>query len=401
MTALTKALVAGVTAAGLGLIAACGGNTVPPPADANDPPAVACAPPHGLGVIIGAHRNVPAPRLSANVLCELQDAIVKGEPVFMVVADGQPTVSTLSLLPVTGGTPAGRAARLSENLRIVRSAVSKARPGHAGVDDLAALGVASDEARSLGEPHTTLVLADSGLDDRGALNFTAPGMLAAQPDDVTRQLSSDGNQPHLKGMSIILSGIGYTAPEQAPLPISLRTNLTSIWQAVVVSAGGKVAAVDPNPVSGPSVRTSFAVNLVPVPHQAPVRPGPGKTVVFHQGSPVSFVANLAEFIDPAAARKALIPIGRWLAADPRHRATITGTTMNYGTYASQVQLSFARARAAETVLRSAAAAPDQISVRGVGSHFPQYKRPDKAPDGSPLPAAARANRSVRIRLYES
>jgi len=395
MTAVTKTLAAGAAMAGVTLIAACAGGNVPLP-----PPgtSASCTAPDGLGLIIGAHRDVPAPQPSATMQCELQKAIRNHEPVFIVIADGQPSAHELSLIQVTGGTKAGRAARIAEDVRIALADISKARPSNVGVDDLAALDIAGDEAHSLKRPHATLILADSGLDDRGALNFARAGMLAARPGDVTGQLKSYGEDPHLSGMSVILSGIGFVAPPQTPLPVSLRANLTSIWQAVIASSGGKVTAVDPDPVSGPSVRTPFAVNRVPVPAQVPVHPGPGKTIVFNAASPVSFVANTAEFLDPAGAQHALSPIGHWLAANPNGRATITGTTMNYGSYAGQVRLSFARARAAEKVICLAGASPDQLKVRGVGSHFPQYKRPDKAADGSPLPAAALANRSVRIRL---
>jgi OmpA-OmpF porin, OOP family len=400
MTAVTKALVACVATCGVALTAACSAGNSGPQSAAGDDAAVitTCPTPDGLGLVIGAHRNVPAPQLSGTVLCELKSAITSGKPVFVVVADGDPSVRTLSLVPVTGGTPAGRAARIAQNIMTVSDAVSAARPSHPGVDDLAALAVAGDEARSLGIPHASLVLADAGLDDRGALNFTRRGMLAAEPSDLTGQLKGDAEEPDLSGMSVTLSGIGYIAPPQMPLPVSLRTSLTSIWSAVIVSSGGKVAAVDPHPVSGPSVRTPYTVNSVPVPAQAPVRPAPGSTVVFNAQSAVSFVANSAKFLDPAEARKALTPIGRWLQADPVRRATIVGTTMNYGSYAGQVRLSLVRARAAAAVMRAAGASADQITVRGVGSHFPQYVLPDKSADGSPLPAAAVANRSVRITL---
>ena len=95
-----------------------------------------------------------------------------------------------------------------------------------------------------------------------------------------------------------------------------------------------------------------------------MRPGSGKTIVFNAASPVSFVANSAAFLAPAEASPALLPIARWLRADPRRRATITGTTMNYGSYPGQVHLSLARARATEKVLCAAGASPGQITVRG-------------------------------------
>lgn len=399
MAILTKALTGSVMVSVAALTAACSlAGAAPQPLGGGSAAAVTCTTPDGLGLIIGAHRNVPAPQLSPLALCDLTMAITHGRQVFVVEADGSPSVLRLHLIPVTGGTQAGQAARIAEDVLLVRKAVSRIRPGNPGVDDLAALAVASDEARTLGRPHAVLILMDAGLDDRGGLNFTRPGMLAAEPGDLTRQLRGSGDDPHLKGMSVVLSGIGYTAAPQLPLPVGLRTNLTGIWSAVIVASGGTVTAIDPNPVSGPSVQARYPVGRVPVPAHRAARPRPGRKLVFDAQSPVSFVGNSAAFIDPATARSALAPIGRWLHANPMRHATIVGTTMNYGSYAGQKRLSFARARAAAVIIRSAGASASQITVRGVGSHFPQYMRPDKSADGSPLPAAAAANRSVRITL---
>lgn len=398
MAILTKALTGCVLASVAALTAACSLAGAAPQALGDGSPGLTCTTPDGLGLIIGAHRNVPAPHLSPRAVCDLTMAITHSKQVFVVEADGSPSVRQLHLIPVTGGNQAGQAARIAEDVSLVREAVSRIRPGNPGVDDLAALAVAGDEARTLSLPHAVLILMDAGLDDRGALNFTRPGLLAAEPGDLTRQLKGGGDDPHLKGMSVILSGIGYTAAPQPPLPVSLRTNLTSIWSAVTAASGGTVAAIDPDPVSGPSVGTRYPVGRVPIPAQRAARPRPGRKLVFDAQSPVSFVGNSAAFIDPGAARSALAPIGRWLHANPRRHATIIGTTMNYGRYAGQKRLSFARARAAAVIIRSAGASAGQITVRGVGSHFPQYVRPDKSADGSPLPAAAVANRSVRITL---
>ena len=147
MTAVTKVLITVAALAGGALIAGCAGGNADPPAQAT---AITCVEPHGLGLIIGAHRDVPAPRPSATVQCELQDAISHREQVSIVIADGQPAVRILRLAPVTGGTRAGQKARMTEDARIVLAAVSDSRPSNPGVDDLTALAVASGEARSLG-----------------------------------------------------------------------------------------------------------------------------------------------------------------------------------------------------------------------------------------------------------
>ena len=127
-----------------------------------------------------------------------------------------------------------------EDLQRVNAAIVAARPDSPGVDDLAALSVAADAARSAGAPHAELVLLDSGLDDRGALDYTVPGMVAATPFDVASQLKASNNQPDLRGFTVLLLGIGYTSPPQAPLAAKWRSNVTQIWNTVVVSAGRRL-----------------------------------------------------------------------------------------------------------------------------------------------------------------
>jgi len=361
----------------------------------------ACGRPDGVVLIVGAHRDAPAPSaLAPRVACLVDAAIEHGKPVILVDATGQPDVVTPRLLSVTGGTLAQQdSPRVAEDVQRVNDAIAGLRPKAPGVDDLAALDLAADAAQADGLPHAVLVLLDSGLDDRGALSFTTAGMLAAEPSEVASQLKATGNEPHLRGFTVELVGIGFTAAPQAPLDAKWRGNLTAIWQAVVTSAGA-AAVVIPQPSEGASVRTREPVKLVTVPADQAIRPAPGAHIVFTGASPVRFEPNTTVFADPAAAVRALRPIAQWLAADRSRHATLVGTTADVGPMSGQVALSRLRAGRVRALLVTLGALRSQITITGVGSDFPQFV-PDRNASGALLAGPATLNRSVRITLSSS
>ena len=357
----------------------------------------ACGHPQGVIIIVGAHRNAPAPELGPALTCQLSGAVQAGAPVRIVISDGQPQVIDPRLQPVTGGTLAQQASpRAKQDVQRVQQVIADARPGSAGADDLAALAIAADEAHALGVPAAELVLLDSGLDDRGALNFTVPGMVAATPSEVAGQLKSTRNLPDLSGFTVVLAGIGYTAAPQLALSAKWRANLTQIWTTVAATAGAKVQVI-PQPGQSPSVVTNEPVQLVPVPSSGEVRPAARATIVFTGTSPVRFEPDTASFVDQASVVQALRPIASWLAASSSRHAWLQGTTADVGPLTGQVALSLQRADHVRSVLVSLGAAPGQITTSGVGSHFPQFVR-DRNAAGALLAAPATLNRSVRITL---
>ena|SRR5271170_1135486 len=358
----------------------------------------ACGRPDGVVLIVGAHRDAPAPAsLDPGVACLVGAAIKDGKPVILVDPSGQPGVVTPRLMSVDGGTLAQQdSPRVAQDVQRVNEAIADLRPESPGVDDLAALAVAADAAQSAGLPHADLILLDSGLNDRGALDFTVPGMVAAVPSEVASQLRATGNEPDLRGFTVLLVGIGFTSPPQAPLAAKWRGNVTQIWAAVVAYGGAKVEVI-PQPAEGPSVRTSEPVKLIPVPADQPVRPTLRAPIVFTGESPVRFEPNSTAFVDPAAAARALAPIAKWLAADRSRHALLAGTTADVGPMAGQVALSRLRADRVRAELVALGALPGQISVSGVGSDFPGFI-PDRNASGTLLAGPAVLNRSVRITL---
>jgi OmpA-OmpF porin, OOP family len=377
------------------LLASC--SMLPGGLGASNTAAVRCRRPEGMELIIGSHRAAPRPSLGPALVCQLAAAIRAGKPVRIVVASGQPRLIDPRLISVTGGTLAEQGSpRVQEDVQRVQAAVAAARPESPGVDDLAALALAADEARSLGAVHAELVLIDSGLDDRGALDFRVPGMLAASPAEVAHELEVSGNLPSLHGLTVVLVSTGYTAPPQEPLSAKWRATVTEIWTAVVRAAGASVRVI-PQPGQGPSVATEEPVLTVPVPSIQSVRPGKDITISLTQESPVRFEPNSTAFVDLAAAAQALTPIARWLQGYPSRHAALEGTTADVGPMSGQIALSRARADRVRSELIMLGASAAQVTAIGVGSDFPQFRH-DRNAEGTLLPGLAALNRSVRITL---
>ena len=81
-----------------------------------------CHPPQGVVLIIGAHRNAPAPSLDQRLKCQVTAAISDGKQVLIVVAAGQPKLIIPKLASVHGGTLAQQdSPRVQQDLQRVQA----------------------------------------------------------------------------------------------------------------------------------------------------------------------------------------------------------------------------------------------------------------------------------------
>jgi outer membrane protein OmpA-like peptidoglycan-associated protein len=236
----------------------------------------------------------------------------------------------------------------------------------------------------------TLVILDSGLSTAGALNFTEPGMLDADPQDVATTLADSRLLPDLTGVGVVFQGLGETVAPQEPLDRARRTQLQNIWTAVAKKAGAVVVQVEPS-----SKNDEPAADLPPV---TPVTLGagyecrPGQMVL--TGGSLGFKPGSGEFLDPEAAVKVLRPIVEQVLSNDI-AADMFGTDATVGEPGERRRLSEARAQTVADTFIGFGVPVSQLRVEGRGSDF-EGLVPDRDSFDRVIPAAAAMNRKVII-----
>lgn len=259
------------------------------------------------------------------------------------------------------------------------------------VDILAALDEAGGAA---GRPEAgTVVLVDSGLSTSGALDFSLPGVLDTPADELVSFLRTTGALPDLRGLTVVLIGIGDVARPQQKLG-TRKKHLVELWRTIAEASGA--ACVTSIEVTRTDVALEGDVKPVrPVPVPPPVVYKPQGLTVLRDAGEVGFQQGQAVFRDLEAARGVLRPIADQLKAQRSYHLQLTGTTARWGPRDKQLDLARRRAEAVKQELVGLGADPSQIETRGLGSYFAQYV-PDNGPDGVLLPGPAQQNRTVRI-----
>jgi outer membrane protein OmpA-like peptidoglycan-associated protein len=344
--------------------------------------------PQGATVfVLGARNNMPAMRLDGSAVDAVLRTVDEQRQASIVIADGTPTVDWSEWLVIRGGNSTARQVRLQDNQRALEDAVRAARAQDQETDLLSALSLASREAGAFEEPRE-IVVVDSGLSTTGPLDFTRPGMLDADPDEVVAELEAADMLPELCGITVTVQGLGDTAPPQDPLSIAQRKRVTGIWEAVLGASCADEVVVVEVPLKGEPDSSLPPVTAVLLPEPTTCDRG----VVVLAGGEVAFQPDSAVLLDPSAAHDVLEPIAEQIVGR-RLTATVTGTTADWGPMAGQMALSQDRAQAVVDVLVDLGVGRDQLRAEGVGSDFPAYVA-DGGPEGPLDPAAAAANRTV-------
>ena len=380
-------------------VAACGSRSQssPPPSPPQAMPS-ACTRTGPVVFAVSGRQDSPPPGLTGTMKRAVITAINSGSAIGLVSIDGNPQLVNAAAFsdPNAGNKPA-LATDKSNYLNQFESAVASLRATAPGADVLKALDKAGRAVRAACPHGGTIYLADSGLSETGPVNFRQRGMLQASPGDVVAFLRRGNELPHLRGISVVLAGIGDTAPPQQPLSIGQHNNLVAIWSAIA-KAGGATVHVDPSPRGGPAPTGVPSVLLVPVP-KLPVWKPSDATFRFPDSGPVGFRPDTALFRTPAAATAALEKIADYLLDHPAAKITFSGTTAHWppgpGSLASDELLGLRRARACKAVLVRLGVAPARIAIRGLGWKFPGYEN-DQGPNGTLFPGPAEHNRSVMV-----
>jgi outer membrane protein OmpA-like peptidoglycan-associated protein len=348
-----------------------------------------------LAIVVGARNNVPPPVLAGRAASAREMALTQQSHVSLVVADGAPAVQGTFAVPLLEPRDGADTEQQREaNRRRVDEAVAAARAATPESDLLAALDVAARSMETQPGPHTVVIL-DSGLSTSGALNFRQPGLLDADPQELADTLSDAQQLPDVTGASVIFQGLGEVVRPQQPLERARRTQLASIWTAVLKEAGALAVVVDHPPLDG-----SPPAGLPPV---TPVSIDAGVncagTTVTLSGGDLAFQPGSAELLDPEAAVEVLRPLATQII-DRRLTAIVFGTYASVGDPAARVRISDRRAQTVADVLIDHGVPIPQLHVEGLGSDFADYV-PDRDPEGRLLPVAAALNRKIFIELTGS
>jgi outer membrane protein OmpA-like peptidoglycan-associated protein len=354
-----------------------------------------CAAAQGLVIVVSVHQNVAAPKLPGELRCTVRETVSARQPISVVAIDGTPHVVAKHLtydVMSAQDNPGAHDNDVTLGFNDISAKVRGATADADGSDVLNALSVAADLAVSGKTPEATIAVIDSGASDTGALRLTEPGVTDGQPAGIATTLAGRGALPKLSGYKVQLVGFGYTVAPQPRLPDRQRRAIIDIWTATLKQAGARVsllpaARTDDGPDTPHTTGTIEPVAEVPVCDQRPI--------VFDDTSPVGFVEESTEFVDPAAASEALRRLATWLTANPARTARIVGTTADWGDEAGQVTLSKGRATTVATALRGLGVDAGRLTVDGVGSKFPEHLDEHDG-NGKWNSEIAALNRSVRI-----
>jgi outer membrane protein OmpA-like peptidoglycan-associated protein len=327
----------------------------------------------------------------------LNEAAAKQWTAAVVVDEGTPKpLGQLQLVTTAKNEYAAKQER-DANVAKVTAAVTGAAADNPEVDLLQALDLAGRSVSQSSGPKTIIVI-DSGLQTVAPLKFQKAGMLAADPNETATFLAKTNALPDLRGVRLILSGLGDTAPPQAPLGIADRRNLVAIWRAIGTRAGARVDVVNAPLATAPK---SGLPPVTQVPVRAPalavptVRRHTPVAVELHDQS-VHFLPDRAVFGQPKVVAELLRPIAARIVAQ-RLRVHLTGSTASVGSQSGRRALSLRRAKAVKAVLVAEGVPARSITTTGVGTGWARHV-PDLDSHGNLLPGPAAQNRMVLLEL---
>lgn len=347
-----------------------------------------------VALLASGRQNSPAARLDGPVRSLVADAIDHGRTIYLVNVDGKPNLLRKFSFPNLPSN-SSRTAEIDASISRVAAALAAVRADDPQVDDLAALTLGAGLVR---DQDGTVVLLDNGLQTVAPNDFTQPGVLGAQPDDIAKFLTTSRQQIDLHGVAAGFAGLGATTAPQQPLTNAQSTNLKAIYTRIAATSGARCTQIVDIPFAATPVPSDQSVSVVPIPSATPfTATAPLRAPIVLDSTVIAFQPDTADLVDPAAARSTVQPLIDALRRDRTIHATLTGTCASGSdrTGPDPIQLSTARAATIATLLTTAGVPATQLTSLGVGTTFPEFT-PDLDTNGNLLPGPAARNRSVRI-----
>ena len=291
----------------------------------------------GLAIAVGDRADSPQPSWPVQLDSQLDRIIKLTEQqaarhrtvttgATFVRVDGRPSIGCVLSYDDSAGNDTARNADRQAFMAAVHQEVSSLPATAPQADPLSALSRAAAAAG----PGGTVVLIDSGLQTVAPLDFNRADLLDAAPGTVVAQLKAADELPDLSGRTVILDGIGYTAPPQVPLDEDQRDHLTELWLQIARAAGAARVQIISTPNTDPSGSGLPPVSTVSVPAPVNVHLGCSQQSVLPDDGAVGFLPNSTAFRDEGAARAVLTRMASWLRANPDASARLTGSIAHHG-----------------------------------------------------------------------
>jgi hypothetical protein len=194
-----------------------------------------CRPDGPIVLVIAGGQGNPTPALSSCMLAAVTEAAYDGAPVSLVNVDSNP-------YPAVTVRLVGPDSSIETEIFVDRISrlVSDIRTRDPHADVLEALDVAGQAIQGDFARAGTIYIEGSGLQEVGNLDLAQPGMIQVKPSALVARLRSQVGLPPLQGDTVVLVGIGETAPPQAGLDPKQQAELRIIWSAIAKASGATV-----------------------------------------------------------------------------------------------------------------------------------------------------------------
>ncbi len=357
--------------------------------------------PLSLALVIGAHKNFPVIGFSSQWL---EDSIYTacrtyGE-INVIVSEKIPEVQTNIRFEKTDKnlTEKKHKQLAQSNAQAVYNLLPALKAKTGEVDLLRSLDLAADALSASSSTRRELYIYDSGLCTAGILSQLTEDYIGADHKEIADKLSLMGALPELEGVTVYFQGLGCVAGEQEALPPSVKKNLKSMWNEILIRSGAAEVIFDTTPVTGEEGTDLPEVTVLDFPEDKLILDD--NTLIKFDDRTIKFKADSAEFIDASGAEVVLRPVAAVLIENPSVTVYIAGTTATVGvtedTPVTGIELSFDRAQACKDMLVAMGVRDSQLICKGLGCADNALKTDDCDAEGNLIEEKAVLNRAIYI-----
>ena len=352
-------------------------------------------------VLVGGHRNAPAPDLNnAKFVEELKSVYKSNGEVIFISVDGKPSVTQTNKvfgMENTSGLTTKKLDRMAEKqVEKLLDQAADIRASSPEVDYVAALHVAEGVLDSSHCPKKRITILGSLLNTTGIFSYANNGdLIQGEPEKVVEILSQQKAIPDLTDVeSVDVYGAATVAEPQKQLSYNQSDCIEEQYKSLLEEAGVKKVRFHKTSMSTDNKMDGYKS----LPYVTPIS-FLDETVDFSgvrkfDEDTIKFIGDKASFVDEAKAEESLTPIAEWLNEDTRRQIIVCGTTAT-GKKNFCKNLSQARAEAVKDVLVSKGVNTEQVSCLGLGCDN-KWHINDLGDNGKLIEEKAKQNRAVYI-----